>query len=237
MLAAMKYAIFPMESPYPKPEFQAASPNIRSTSKPRSQTPSKMPSTTSVNAKDQLIDNSTIFHGFLSRDDVDSLLPNKGDYLLRKSETSTNQWNYVLSLRCHDDNKVGPTLFDCISRLSPKHLLHLQTLRHYVLHRENGVYQFRNDRPYRNPLVMIDAHRQNKWPLDKHVSTALLTKPITKESWEVSPFVFDSSPTCPSQSSRLPFSSTTRIFGAATPSARVSSATSSAALSTCVARL
>jgi len=58
--------------------------------------------------RDKTIDDSPYFHGFLSRDDVDSLLPNKGDYLLRKSETSPNNWNYVLSLRCHDDNKVSP---------------------------------------------------------------------------------------------------------------------------------
>jgi len=57
-----------------------------------------------------------------------------------------------------------------------------------VLHRENGVYAFRNNRPYKDAIVMIDAHRTNRWPLDTLVPTAVLTRPITKQAWEVSPF-------------------------------------------------
>jgi len=64
--------------------------------------------TVARHARDKVIDECNFFHGFLSRDDVDSLLPNKGDFLLRKSETTANVWNYVLSLRCHDDKKVSP---------------------------------------------------------------------------------------------------------------------------------
>jgi len=134
-------------------------------------------------ARDTNIDGCAYFHGFLSREDVDTLLPNKGDFLLRKSETAAGKWNYVLSLRCHDDNKVSPYP----SPPNPNACTHFQTLRHYVLHRENKVYSFRNNRSYKDAIVMIDAHRNARWPLDSLVPTAVLTRPITKQSWEVRP--------------------------------------------------
>ena len=38
------------------------------------------------------------------------MLENRGDFLLRKTQVNVNAWNYVLSLRCDCEPKVGPPL-------------------------------------------------------------------------------------------------------------------------------
>ena len=62
----------------------------------------------------------------------------------------------------------------------------IQVLKHYVLRKENGVYQFRNGRTYSSAVEMIEEHRKNRWPLDSQVPTSVIITPVARQPWELS---------------------------------------------------
>ena len=99
---------------------------------------------------------SEYYHGLLPKEDIEPLLKEEGDYILRKTE---RRGEIILALSTRSNNQI----------------------LHFIVNRDEKGFYFEK---YRRPTVsdLVSYHLLNHYPISKK-SKAVLRKPIDRPEW------------------------------------------------------
>ncbi|KAK0426923.1 hypothetical protein QR680_009969 [Steinernema hermaphroditum] len=121
------------------------------------------------------------FHGFLPPEDLAAVLTEKGDFLVRMSDTAAESGGpqYVISIRVSKDEKTGTDKSLILEEEPTKSIVVQQVGKEWCIETNGKTYKTITD--------LINHHISTKTALvsEPSKSSMILVRPISKQPWEL----------------------------------------------------
>ncbi|CAB3404138.1 unnamed protein product [Caenorhabditis bovis] len=124
------------------------------------------------------------YHGFIPREDLVSMLKEKGDYLLRVSEIDEgpNKVRREVILSVIPNSSTKDTKEDTKDGENPENAEKKNNVRNVIVRRYCNFFFIETAKPYDNMKDLISYYKKNTGTVNSFVFT--LKNPITLQSWE-----------------------------------------------------